>query len=341
MKTLTQVPKQARLGPWTSRAIHVVVIAMLLAAGPFMGGGAGSIAILVCVYGVYALGYEVLFGFTNQASLGQSLFFGMGAYTVALMVQRFHQGLPLAVLLAIVLSAAVACLVGLVTVRLTEAYFVIATALFGSIVYLLANDLAWLTGGSNGLPFELPAVHVLSFQLSFYDQQTTYYLVVVTIILCYLLVRRIRGSKLGMVWISIRENERRFPFLGYHLAAYKLAAFVLAGALTGLAGALYAVTLSYVSVGFFNLAWAIWPIVWCLLGGSGTVIGPILGAGIMVLFQYYVSPVFPNYMLIVGVILILLMRGSAKGLIGYAGKAISWGRRAFYGHQVKGSRSRD
>jgi branched-chain amino acid transport system permease protein len=207
--------------------------------------------------------------------------------------------------------------IGFITVRLTEAYFVIVTALFATVAGLVGTDLTWLTGGSNGLPFEIPSVKVLGLTLSVYNTRLFYYVLMSVVVIVYLVTRRVRTSKLGLVWGSVKANEKRVPFLGYNLFRYKWAAFVVAAGLTGLAGALYALRLRYASVDYLSFKWSVTPVVWALLGGSGTVIGPILGVIIMVVFEYYVSGVFANYMLIVGALLMVLMRWSPTGLVGY------------------------
>lgn len=162
----------------------------------------------------------------------------------------------------------------------------------------------------------VPPLAIGPVSFSVYDATTNYYLVLVLAVVVYLALARISRSPLGKIWIAIKENEVRLGFLGYNVFRYKLAAFVVAGVLTGLSGALYAVRLRYVSADFLSLKWAVIPIVWSLLGGPGTLIGPILGVVILVVFEYYVSAIWTNYLIVVGVIIILVMRWSPKGIIG-------------------------
>lgn len=331
-----QAPGDSLTRRRVSFAVHAVVIAVLLVAQLVVPRGVASLLMLGAIYCIYALGYEYVFSFTNQTSLGQSLFFGGGAYTVALLVQRLHVNFLLATLFAVVVAIVLGVVIGFITVRLTEAYFVITTALFATVAHLVGTDLTWLTGGSNGLPFEIPPAHIFGLSISVYDTRLFYYMLIVTILMVYLVTQRVRKAKLGLVWNAVKENENRVPFLGYNLFRYKLTAFIVAAALTGLSGALYALRLRYVTVDYLSLKWSIIPIVWVLLGGSGTVIGPILGVVIMIIFEYYVSGIFVNYMLIVGALLMVLMRWSPNGLVGYLMRIPSLWR----GGRAKGANAR-
>lgn len=312
----------------TSLIVHMVVIAALLGAQPLVPRGVASLLMLCAIYSIYALAYEFVFGFTNQCSLGQSLFFGGGAYAVALLVQRAHMNFLLAVLIGILVGAALGAIIGYITVRLTEAYFVITTALFATVASLIATDMTWLTGGSNGLPFDIPPVTVFGLEISVYNNVLLYYGLILTVLAVYLVTRTVKGSKLGLVFNAVKENENRVPFLGYNLFRYKWAAFIIAAALTALSGGLYALRLRYVSVDYLSFKWSVIPVVWVLLGGSGTVVGPILGVVIMILFEYYVSSVFVNYMILIGALLMVLMRWSPTGLVGYLARIPGLIRRA-------------
>ena len=325
----TQESRVAALARHRSSLIaHAVVVVALLVLQPFLSLGVVSVLMLCAVYGIYALGYEILFGFTNQCSLGQSLFFGAGAYTVALLVERIHMNFLLAVLSAIALGIVLGIVVGYLTVRLTEAYFVITTALFATVVNLVATDMTWLTGGSNGLPFEIPPVHVGGLELSVYNNSVLYYGLILTVFAVYLILRIIKRSKLGLVFMAIKENEGRVPFVGYNLFRYKWLAFIMSAAVTALGGALYALRLRYVSVDFLGFEWSVIPVVWVLLGGSGTVVGPLLGVVVMVLFEYYVSAALPSYLIVIGLLLMILMRWSPGGLMGYLSRIPEVVRRA-------------
>jgi branched-chain amino acid transport system permease protein len=117
--------------------------------------------------------------------------------------------------------------------------------------------------------------------------------------------------------MSIRENEKRVQFLGYNVWSYKLTAFVISGMVAALSGGLYALTLRYGSADYFSFHWSIMPIVWCLIGGLGTLAGPWIGVVIMSLFQYYVSSWWTYYLILFGIIILVILRISRKGILGY------------------------
>jgi len=133
----------------------------------------------------------------------------------------------------------------------------------------------------------------------------------------YLVLERLVHAPLGRIWVAIRENEVQTSFLQYNVFYYKLAAFVLAGALTALSGALYAVRLRYTSAEFFAFHWCILPFVWGVLGGFGTLIGPIVGMALFTLFQFYVSAWWTHYLILFGGLIIIMLRWAPKGIIGY------------------------
>jgi len=206
---------------------------------------------------------------------------------------------------------------GVIAVRLSEAYFVIVTAIFSAIFHLLAVDLTWLTGGDDGLSVTLPSLHLGFVKLSLYDPLVNYFFALFFLALSYLILRRIAGSPLGKIFLAIRENEKRAEYLGYHVTRYKLMAFVISGVFSALGGGLYALSLRYTTADFFSLYWSIIPIVWCLIGGLGTLIGPCLGVLLMSLFQYYVSSWWTYYLILFGVLILIILRVSKGGIVGY------------------------
>jgi len=273
---------------------------------------------VMLIYSIFAMAYDVLLGYANQPSLGQSLFFGIGAYGIVLGILRLRLGFWEALGLALAAGAVAALLVGLLAVRVSDAYHVIFTALIASVGYLLAKNTPTLTGGSGGIPAEIPAVRVGPWSWSVYEPLVNYFLILGFGFLVYLALYRVVNSPLGWVWIAIRENEARVAFLGYRVYWYKLAAFVLAGTLTALAGALYAIRLRYASAEFFSFNWSLLPFIWVVLGGLGTLVGPVLGVLLFTSFQFYVSTWWTHYLILFGVLVIVMLRWIPRGVVGYA-----------------------
>ena len=279
--------------------------------------GAKSLMIHMMVFSILAMGYDLSLGFTNQCSLGHSVFFGAGAYGVIFSIIYLKTGILPSLFFSLLAGLGLGILTGLISVRLTEAYFVIVTAIFFAIFHLLAMDLTWLTGGDDGLSIQLPELSLGFARFSLYDQQVNYYFVLFFLALSYLVLHRIEHSPMGKIFISIRENEKRVQFLGYDVFRYKLVAFVLSAMVTALSGGLYALTLRYGSADYFSFHWSIMPIVWCLIGGLGTLTGSWIGVVIMSLFQYYVSAWWTYYLILFGIIILVILRVSRKGILGY------------------------
>lgn len=312
---------QVEIAPEKRPRANYLPLILLVASFALMGivlpRGARTLVIHMMVFCIFAMGYDICLGFTDQCSLGHSVFFGAGAYGVILPIMHLNAGLMPALLLSLIIGLFFALIMGLISVRLSEAYFVIVTAIFSAVFHLLAMDMTWLTGGDDGLSPMMPTVSLGWVRFTIYNPYTNYYFVLAFLVLSYLFLNRIVNAPLGKIFISIRENEKRAHFLGYNVFRYRLVAFVISGMFTALSGALYALTLRYTSADFFSLYWSILPIVWCLIGGLGTLTGPWIGVIIMSLFQYYVSAWWTYYMILFGVLILFILRVSRKGILGY------------------------
>lgn len=295
----------------------LIFLVLLLVMGMVLPKGARSLVMHMMIFCILAMGYNVCFGLTNQCSLGHAVFFGAGAYGVVLSMLHLKVGILPSLFFSLGVGFILALIMGLICVRLSEAYFVIITAIFFAVFHLFAMDLTWLTGGDDGLSLKLPPVSFGSINLSFYDPMVNYYFVLISLAISYLILNRMASSPMGKIFVSIRENEKRVQFLGYDVFRYKLMAFIVSGVFSALSGGLYAVTLRYASADFFSFHWSIMPIVWCLIGGLGTLAGPWIGVVIMSLFQYYVSVWWTYYLILFGIVILLVLRISRKGILGY------------------------
>jgi branched-chain amino acid transport system permease protein len=295
----------------------IIFLLLLVILGIALPKGARSLVTHMMIFSILAMGYDVCFGLTNQCSLGHSVFFGGGAYGAVFSILHLKLGILPSICFSMGAGLLLALITGLVSVRLSEAYFVIITAIFFAIFHLLAMDLTWLTGGDDGLSIKLPTISLGPETISLYNPLVNYYFVLIFLAVSYLILNRIARSPMGKVFVSIRENEKRVQFLGYNVFRYKLIAFIVSGLFSALSGGLYALTLRYGSADFFSFHWSIMPVVWCLIGGLGTLAGSWIGVVIMSLFQYYVSAWWTYYLIIFGVIILLILRISRKGILGY------------------------
>lgn len=302
---------------WVLRYFALGSLMLLAVLGFVLPAGIRSLMIQIMIFGIFAMGYDVCLGYTAQCSLGHSLFFGAGAYGCILSIMHLKAGLLASLAISMGSALVLAFLLGLICVRLSEAYFVIVTAIIAAVFHLLAMDLIWLTGGDDGLSVSIPPLKLGFVELSVYRPLVNYYLVLFFMALSYFVVARMLHAPLGKIFVAIRENPKRAHFLGYKVTRYKLIAFVISGMLTALSGALYAVTLRYASADYLSFYWCVLPVVWCLVGGTGTLVGPWIGVALMSFFQYYVSAWFTSYLLIFGVLILIILRVSRKGILGY------------------------
>lgn len=303
---------------WTRRGQVGGVVVAFAAVLPLALSSYGRfLAAATMAVAIYAVAYDLAYGFTGLLSFGHAVFFGVGAYAAAFAVR--DGGLPLSASLVVAFLAAtvVAVLMGALAVRLTENGFVILTIIFVLIANLVAISLTSLTGGYDGLtvspaPITIPGVG----SFSFFDGIVQYYVLFVALVATYLLLRRLVRSEVGLVFRMIRDNETRAELLGYNVRAYKLAAFTISGAFAGLAGAFQTFVIGYVNAANFSLPVSADPLVYTLIGGRGTLLGPIVGATVLRVAEEFIKDYVTVYPLVVGILLVLVLVFEREGVLG-------------------------
>jgi branched-chain amino acid transport system permease protein len=295
---------------------RAVVVLGMLVSGVVAPAGMRTIVVVTLIYMLYAMAYDLLLGYSDQPSLGQGLFFGIGTYGVVLPILDHGFGVGTSLLITAVVGGVLALLIGLVAVRLTDVFHVIITALLASVAYMIANTLTPITGGSGGRTVTLPPLQLGPWEVDLYGPYATFLLVAAVVAVSYLLLDRVVHSPVGHMWTAVRENPQRAASIGINVYRYRLVAFVISGLLTAVAGGLYALTLRYASAEFFNFTWSVLPFVWVLIGGIGTLTGALVGAAVFALFQFYVAQLWAHYLLILGLALLVLLRLSPKGIVG-------------------------
>ncbi|MXZ81878.1 MAG: branched-chain amino acid ABC transporter permease [Gammaproteobacteria bacterium] len=272
----------------------------------------------IMILAVFALGYNVLFGYTGLLSLGHAMFFACGLYAAGLTVYHLGWDVLPAFLFAVAVAGAAAAAVGMIALRTTGVAFMIVTLMFSQVVYLATLYFSRYTRGDEGLvlpararSFELVGIHV-----NLADPVTRYYIALGLLAAGILVVHRLVRSGTGREWIAVRENESRTRMLGYNTFSIKLKALTVSGALSGAAGAAYALLFAYVGSTFASIQYSIDALLFTLLGGAGTVLGPVLGSFIM----FYLIDIFSEYttayLLATGVVLILLILYFSVGILG-------------------------
>jgi len=272
----------------------------------------------IMVLASYAMGFNILLGYTGLMSLGHAMFFSTGMYATGISVYHFgYTGIP-ALGIGVLCTVLVSMLLGLVALRTSGVSFLIVTLMFGQAVFLSILYFDQFTLGQDGftLTKELEPLVLGNASYSYTDPTFKYnaawFLFALSLVITNILIL----SPIGRVLIAIRENEERTQMLGYNTYLYKLFAMTLSGALSGLAGSVHALLFSYVGATFAEIHHSIAPLLWTLLGGVGTTLGPLLGTGIMHYLIDFTSGWTSAYLLIVGAILVLLVIGAPQGLMG-------------------------
>ena len=272
----------------------------------------------IMVLAVYAIGYNLLFGYTGLLSLGHAMFFAVGLYAAALSTVHWTLAPPSAFLLAVVLGAAGSLLMGLITLRASGVAFMIVTLMFSQAAYLTVLYFGDVTRGDEGIVIkeELRRFDMAGVSMDLTDPVLRYNLALAFMAIAIALSLVIVRSRIGHVLVAIRENEGRTTMLGYDTARYKLAAFVISGTFAAAAGAAYALMFAYAGATLASIQYSIHPLLWTLLGGAATVLGPVLGTGLMFVLVDVASSFTNANLLMVGAVLIALVLFFPKGILG-------------------------
>jgi ABC-type branched-subunit amino acid transport system permease subunit len=269
------------------------------------------------IFGMFAVSVDIALGYSGLITLGPAAFFGIGAYSVAKVMVDFGGSFSSGVVLGILLAGIVAFLIGYPSIRLdiSGAYFVLFTLAFGVIVYDFTTTASAITGGSNGLGYvSLPTVVV--FDLS--DRITYYYFVTLLGVLVlapfYLLLK----SDYGTILKGIRQNKRRMRAMGYNTRRELLIAWILSCSLSAFAGALYVGTIGLASPDLVSFGLTGEVLIWVIIGGVGTFIGPFIAGVGFVIFESALRTVFPElYLGIIGLIFVIFVFVLPEGLFGF------------------------
>jgi branched-chain amino acid transport system permease protein len=274
------------------------------------------------VFGMFALSLDLLVGRAGMPSLGHSAFFGAGAYAAGIAGQRLATD-QLAVTLgsAALVAAILALVIGILVVRSDGIFFLMLTLALAQIVFAIAFQWTSVTGGSNGLAgVNRPTLVGLDFNAP----DRMYVLVAVAFLLVMALIWSLARSPYGRALSGVRENERRMRALGYDTTRLKLSAFVVAGAIAGIAGAFHAYSQRFVSPGDVGIGTSVQGFVMVLIGGAGTLVGPALGAGVVLYIQRILSSAIPVAETVLGLVFIAFVLLARQGIVGLGRTA--WAR---------------
>ena len=274
-----------------------------------------SILTELMIFGLLALSLDLIMGYTGMVSFGHAAYFGLGAYGSALILIHFALPIPVAMLAGALLAGAVALPIGYLSTRATGIYFAMLTLAFAQFLYTIAYKWRDLTGGSDGIA-GVPKTSLWWGGPSLASPAAYFYLVAASLVLSLLVCRGLVRSPFGRALQAIRENERKFAVLGQDPRRFKLCVFVISAVFAGLAGALFAPFRGFASpeVMFWVLSGQ--ALMMVIIGGIGTLIGPVLGAMVFMLIQEVLSSYTEQWMLFTGAIFVLMVIFLPGGLVG-------------------------
>ena len=273
----------------------------------------------VFILGMLALSFDLVWGYAGMMSFGQALFFGMAGYSAALMATKWGITsvfvlLPVAAVVGLVVAFLIAGIIILGKRPPNLIFVALGTLTSSYVVERLARGWSYV-GGQNGIP-SLPRLTAGSFELT--EGPLFYYLALVLLALVYLGLRVLTRSQFGLVLAGIRQQENRMAFFGYKTQNYKGFVFCLAGLIAGVSGGLYAFHEGYVGPGQLGPVLSTQVVLYALFGGTGTLIGPIVGTGLVDLFSFYLSQIWETgWPIMLGLLLLVIVIFRPTGLIGF------------------------
>src|SRR5881409_2876767 len=292
-----------------------IVIALLLPRVLY-----SALALRIVLWALFAVSVDLLLGYGGMLSFGHAAFWGVGGYTAALLAKAYQLPFPVAALGGIALAMALAAPIGFLAIRRRGIYFAMVTLAFAQLAFYVANEWRDLTGGENGLhgvPRTFPG-------LALGRSADFYYAALPLILLGYLVAYRIVHSPFGHVLVAIRDNEPRAQALGYATWRYKLLAFVLSGALAGLAGALFSLGHGFASLEQLHWSTSGIAVLMTILGGIGTLWGGVIGAAIVLEVRDLLSNAPEASGVVTGAVFVVIVLAFRRGLWASAVDALRW-----------------
>ena len=300
-----------------SLALHAGVVILLFALQFVVPDYHHANVARIMVYAILAIGYNVLLGYTGLMSLGHAMFFAAGAYGAGIAVYWFGINPTAAFAIGIATGILLAGVAGIFLLRATGVAFLIVTLMLAQAMFLSALYFNNITMGEQGIVLSnLGPATVFGYAFPLADPAIKYNLALAAFALALFANLWLARSPVGRVLVAIRENEPRTRMLGYNTYAYRYLAILISGTIAGVAGALYCLLFSYVGASFASLQYSTLPLLWTLLGGAGTVIGPLIGTAMMFYLTDISSDYTSSYFLVVGVALVALTLWFPKGIAG-------------------------
>src|SRR6516164_6979066 len=302
----------------TLTAIGLIVSPFVL---PHLGFAPNTVN-RILVWGLFGLGFDILFGFTGLLSFGQSAFYGTGGFVAAYLLTRAGFGnVPVALIIGMIAAAVTGYLIGLIALRRTGIYFAMITVAIAEVFYFVEfNPLSDFTGGENGLPgVPTPSIHLGFTTINFNTDWSLYTFLAFWFFVGIVIAMRIVRSPVGAILRAIRDNPLRAAAVGHNIHGYKLTAFVIAAAYAGFAGGLLGVMQGFMPPDAFTFDTSGQLVMQTAIGGAGTLFGPLVGATVWLYLSDFLQTTLQlgaAWKLVLGVIFVLLVCFLRHGLIG-------------------------
>lgn len=302
---------------FTRDALVAIVAMAIMAALPlvFPGKAFSDFVIRLSAFAIFASSLNLLVGYGGMVSFGHGMFYGLGAYSFALLMQKMGTSIPVAILLTVLINGAVAAVIGAICIRLKEIYFSFLTLAFQMLLHSLIIAWTTVTGGDQGLTGGIPRPPFLGIRLD--DPRHLYLFCCAVLVISLLIMRHLVQSPFGYTLRMIRDNPRRAGFLGIQVWRVRLLAFVVAGIFGGVGGMLISLFVSSAYPDFAYWTVSGEAVFMILLGGMQVFLGPTVGAGILLILNDLVTRFTEHYSLVLGIVILCFALGLRKGLLGF------------------------
>ena len=315
-----------KAGPFSLAAIVLLVFPLL--------GGAYSISIMteVLIYALFAVSLDIIMGYTGNRSFGHAAFFGTGAYCVALLAYHYEiKNFWLVLIITIVVTGVLSAIIGYLTLRLSGTNFLLVTMAFGQLLNAIAIKWVGFTNGSDGMSAPRPDMGVLKGLIGKWNGVKIYYFTLIIFVICFLLIHRFMRASFGSSLLGIRDNEGRMRALGFNTRSLRFLGFLISGMFAGIAGLLFSYAKPTVDPAILGLESSALPMLMVIMGGSGTLWGPALGALVIILVKNYSGILFAErWPLVLGMIYVICVMFFSGGFAPYLKRFWNWvGRKAF------------
>jgi branched-chain amino acid transport system permease protein len=307
---------------WVAKPLRWLAFLMLALAAifPLFGGPFYTrLAIESFLLGAVALSVDILLGYAGLLSLGQAAYFGLAAYISALMYLHVTQSFWLVLLVVTAAVAVLSLLLGAVAIRAKGVYFALITFGAAEILSKIAHNTRAI-GGSDGLiGIPVPSIPLLpGVAIDLHSNVVFYYVVLCVLVLIYIGTRRVLDTAFGTVLRAIRDNSDRVPYLGYNPFWYKLFAYVMAAQVAAFGGLIYPLLRGFVAPHLFGFEVSTKAVVMSLVGGVGTLLGPLVGSVILTFLESLVGSYTERHLLVLGAVFIVFVMFLPEGLLGLA-----------------------